>query len=273
MVGALVWVCALAVSLGSLRQPRLEVEPDEIHSSESRIPPARFHEQVPTAYPTNAADHHPSPAKLLVPVPDLPNREDSAVDAGRGRERVVDETQSVPVRPIGTARAESLLRVDPIAALEIARELPATERRDDFLEQAVMEWGGLDSKSSARWVRQIQSESLRNRLLGAVALGMATDQPGAAARLASEEMQPGSEQDRVTVGIVQRWIQSDPDGAAAWVEQFPQSPLRRVVVETLLSGWLSKDPAGARQWVLRLPEGGLRTHASAVASRWLDKAL
>lgn len=179
-----------------------------------------------------------------------------------------NEPQDLIGTSTNTAPVEVLLRVDPVGALRVARELPDSDRRHELLEQAVMEWGSVDSSAPVDWVRQIQPGSLRSRLMGAVALGMATGQPLAAAKLAAEEMESGAEQNRIVVGVLQRWIQSDPNGAASWVEQFPETALQRALVVTLLTGWFAKDQTGAEEWVVRLPEGGLRTHARSITSRW-----
>lgn len=167
----------------------------------------------------------------------------------------------------GMAEAEAMLRVDPVAALEMARELAATERRDEFLDQAAAEWGGRDAVAAAGWVRQIENRPLRNRLLGRVAVGMATDFPAAAAQLVANEMEAGGEQDRAVISVIQRWVKSDPLAAAAWVERFPQTPMRGAAVEVLVSGWWKSDPQGVRTWMRGLPERRLQQRVSSVIQR------
>jgi hypothetical protein len=121
--------------------------------------------------------------------------------------------------------------------------------------------------AAAGWVRQIEHSPLRNRLVGRVAIGMATDSPAAAAQLVAEEMAAGSEQDRAVIAIVQRWVKSDPMAAAAWVERFPQTPMRGAAVEALVGTWWKSDSQGVRNWLRGLPERRLQQQVSAVIHR------
>lgn len=167
----------------------------------------------------------------------------------------------------GWEKAGAMLRTDPVAALEVVRAWPSTERRDEFLDQAVAEWSGLDGAAAVGWVRQIEHPPLRNRLMGRVAVGMATELPDAAARLVANEMEAGGEQDRAVVAIVQRWVRSDASGAAAWVARFPPTPMRRAAVEALVGAWWNSDSDGVRVWFRGLPEGRLQQQVSAAIRR------
>jgi len=60
---------------------------------------------------------------------------------------------------------------------------------------------------------------------------------------------------------VQHWVQQDPKAAAAWVEQFPDGPLRDAAVEKLLKLWADQDLIGAGSWLGGLVSGPSRDAA------------
>ena len=159
------------------------------------------------------------------------------------------------------------VRHDPRQALDVLRGLPSSERRDEALERAVMEWATLSGKIAGDWAGQIGEASLRDRLSGAAALGMAAREPEEAARLAVAQMAPGKGLDRVVVTIVQHWVQTAPDDAAAWVGAFPESEVRRAATDSLVRRWAESDTVGLKAWVRGLPEGSLRRQVVALVAQ------
>lgn len=159
------------------------------------------------------------------------------------------------------------VRHDPRQALDVLRGLPSSAPRDDALERAVMEWATVSGKVAGDWAVQVGEVSLRGRLSGAAALGMAAREPEEAARLAVAQMPPGEGLDRVVVSIVQHWVQTAPDDAAAWVEAFPESEVRRAATDSLVRRWAESDFVGLKAWVRGLPEGSLRRQVVALLTR------
>jgi hypothetical protein len=76
--------------------------------------------------------------------------------------------------------------------------------------------------------------------------------------LAVKSLNPGDDQDRTVVAVVQRWAQKSPAAVAAWVAQFPDTPVRTAATENLIAVWTSKDSEAANHWVQSLPESSLR---------------
>ena len=62
----------------------------------------------------------------------------------------------------------------------------------------------------------------------------------------------------MAVAIVQRWVQSEPESAASWVAQFPDTPSRETTVQNLVAFWVAQDREVAGHWLEALPEGTLR---------------
>lgn len=60
--------------------------------------------------------------------------------------------------------------------------------------------------------------------------------------------------------ITSGWAQSDPAGAAAWIEALPgNSPERDALLAGIVSGWALQDPEAAAEWLdsVRPPRPGL----------------
>jgi hypothetical protein len=124
-------------------------------------------------------------------------------------------------------------RTDPRSALVLAVGLPPTRERDDLLLHAASQWAGADSATAQAWAARVPDPVLRERLLAAMTVATAEQDPAAAATLAATRLAPGAEQDRAAVAIVQRWAQTSPLTAAAWVEQFPDTAARKAAVWNL----------------------------------------
>ncbi len=161
------------------------------------------------------------------------------------------------------ALAYEMNRENPNAALALAAELPESQNRDEFIVQSAGSWGALASKESIEWAGQIPDESLRHRVLGAIAAAVAESDPSAAAKLAVESLPAGREQDDAIVGIVQRWVQTSPEQAAAWVAAFPEGSLRETALEALVKLWADKDLVGTGAWVDTLTSRASRDTAVA----------
>lgn len=145
-------------------------------------------------------------------------------------------------------------RENPQTALELAAGLATSRERDDLIDHAVSQFASIDPRAAADWVLQIPQQSLRGRLLAAVATAAAEEHPAEAATLVATAIEDGEEQTRAAVAVIQRWVQTAPKDAAAWVKQFPQGPLRHAAAENLLVIWSLKDRQAAAAWLETLPE-------------------
>lgn len=145
----------------------------------------------------------------------------------------------------------------PTMALGIVSALVPGPDRDNLLIHAISQWGSLDAQAANNWVQQISEDSLRQRLQGEIAVSLADkDEAGAGAMAAN--LAPGLDQDRAVVEIVQRWAQTAPASAGAWIVAFPDTSLRQTALETLVGIWSVQDNPGAASWVRSLSPGPLR---------------
>jgi len=186
--------------------------------------------------------------------------------------RTLPESESREVVTLGLGY--EITRTDAVKALEVAASLEPTRQRDDLIEHAISQWATTDFAAAVQWADgNISDPGLRQRLLAAVAVAAAGQDGAAAATLAATALVPGAEQDRTAVAIVQRWVQNQPEQAAAWVAQFPDTPVRETTAQNLVAFWAAQDGEAAALWLRSLPAGTLRAAGmTAYAQRQLPAA-
>lgn len=159
---------------------------------------------------------------------------------------------------------------DPRKALELARDLPEGQVRNEIITHIAGEWSAKSPEKIVEWAGQIRDEGLRQQVVSRVATAWADTNPASAAGLALNSLPAGKLQDDAVMGIVQRWVQSQPADAAAWVGQFPEGRLRDTATEEVMKLWSDKNPADAGKWLDSLPSGSSR---DAAASAYVGKVL
>ncbi len=122
------------------------------------------------------------------------------------------------------AVAYETARTDPQLALTLAGTLPPGRDRDDALVHAISQWSASDFAAASAWALSLSDSPLRERLVSTAAV--ACPDPATGARLIATALSPGAEQNRAAIEIAQRWAQSSPESAAAWIAQFPPSSTR-----------------------------------------------
>jgi hypothetical protein len=131
------------------------------------------------------------------------------------------------------AVADEAVRTEPVEALRLVVELPADPRREELIRHAATEWAAQDPTGAVAWAEQIPDAALRVKVLAGEAVSWAEQNPEAAATLAVEKLPPGRLQEDAVISIVQRWAQQQPEVAIAWVEQFPETPLRTLAMAVI----------------------------------------
>ncbi len=172
---------------------------------------------------------------------------------------------------IMAAVGSEAVRSDPFEALRLGFELPAGAAKTNLLRRAASEWAVKDRDSAVQWAQQIEDKDLRQLVTEQVAVASAEQDPVGAATIAMQQMVPGTEQDRAVVSIIQRWVQTNPEHAAAWVREFPQCQLGRDAMDNLVNLWTDKDLVASGDWLLTLPAGELRNVGILAYSRALER--
>jgi hypothetical protein len=166
------------------------------------------------------------------------------------------------------ARTEPEKALD-LAAVDIEPTLPG---RDELVRYAAMQWASKDPESALTWGLQISDGALREQVMACIATALAETDPVAASTLALAAVSTGRLQDDAVMGIVQRWVQKEPEMTAAWVEQFPDGSLKQTALENVVKLWADRDAEQVAEWLNNLSSGWTRDTAVAAFAGWLTPA-
>ncbi len=124
-------------------------------------------------------------------------------------------------------------RVDPVDALQIASQLPASDHTDGLLLHSLAQYASSDPQQSQQLALSLRQGPLRDEALSTVATVQAKQDGAGAAQFAVQNISPGPGLDRAVIGVIQLWAQNDLASTAFWVQSFPASPIRNQAVESL----------------------------------------
>lgn len=145
---------------------------------------------------------------------------------------LADETARLAVKlQVGN----EMIRQNPVAAMKLAIELANAPGAEGLMHSAFAEWAATDPLAARDWLLQCEAGGFRQQALANLAWAGADSDPLTSATLIASLLPGGVEQDRAAFGVLQRWVQFDWNGAAAWVVDFPDSPLREQALVLLNS--------------------------------------
>jgi hypothetical protein len=177
---------------------------------------------------------------------------------------------------------EAATRKEAAIAITLAANAPLGPERDRLLSYSIRQWAITDRESALVWAKRASDATLREEMLGQIAIDWGIQNPSEAARFAATALASGKAKDNAVINIVRFWAPSAPAQTAAWVEQFPDGPLRNAAMENLIDVWAKDDIFGAGAWLSQLPAGRSRDTALSVyasilaasspdeAARWAD---
>lgn len=124
-------------------------------------------------------------------------------------------------------------RVDPVDAMQIATQLPASDYANGLLLHSLAQYASTDLAQSQQLALSLPQGSLRDQTLSTVAIVQARQDGAGAASFAVENIPPGPGLDRAVIGIIQLWGQNSFTAASAWVQSFPDSTLYDQAAQSL----------------------------------------
>lgn len=119
-------------------------------------------------------------------------------------------------------------------ALDLVANVPPGADRDNVVDYAVQQWAAEDAAAATTWARQWPDPTLREKMLGQIAVNLAAQNPPAAADWLAMQPADAAIADDTVITIVRYWACLNPADAAAWVGEFPAGPLRDAAVENAL---------------------------------------
>lgn len=94
------------------------------------------------------------------------------------------------------------------------------------VEAIVGRWAAKDFSAAEDWVNGSTMGDERNTLLAKLAQARAEREPAEAAAMVSESMTSGEAQEEAAMSVLHQWLRRDPDAAVAWIDAFPDGPLK-----------------------------------------------
>ena len=122
--------------------------------------------------------------------------------------------------------ASACATTDLQTALAAALDLPAGEARARLAAQLVGEWAMKEAPAALEWAKNLPEGDERDEIIAGWVTATAEAAPELSANTAAQDIRPGAIQNRAVVATVQRWMQSDFEGAKKWVDDFPEGVLR-----------------------------------------------
>lgn len=115
---------------------------------------------------------------------------------------------------------------DPTSAIRLATDCQLDEIPGDLLGNLTASWAARDLSGARAWVNGQPAGELRDQLMERIVFECAKTDPSAAARLVADRMGSGDSQIEAAISVLHQWTLQDLPAAVAWVERFPQGPLR-----------------------------------------------
>lgn len=139
---------------------------------------------------------------------------------------------------------------DPAKALTSAWELGLGHIADELsdgktLEKLAGQWAVVDLSAALTWAgnQPGDEEKRRDLVMKGIASVWSQTSPEDAALLVTTQMTPEHEQFEAAMDVVRKWAVKDYDRAAAWVDMFPEGPIRDRAREELSSAITNQSPS------------------------------
>lgn len=167
----------------------------------------------------------------------------------------------------------------------------------DALTRVLQKWMEQDREGALAWINSFSDEKKREGILGTLVAVQGDRDPAQIARLVSEEIEPGSVQDKLIGDLAWRWGTTDSTGALNWAVQLSEKRLQQLVLprltfnmspdsaptlielaeriggeqkESTVSGalrtWVRDDPKAAASWLETQPPN--QNYYYSVACTW-----
>lgn len=122
---------------------------------------------------------------------------------------------------------------DPQAAIQLRERYSLDAYSSSALENVTQRWAKNDLSAALKWTTALPVGEKRDAMISSIAFVASESQPAAAALLVSEEISPGETQNEAVLAVLHRWAKDDPAAAKAWIELFPDVPLRTTALAEL----------------------------------------
>lgn len=193
--------------------------------------------------------------------------------------------------------------IDPEGAIQQAMTYDDKRRQHDALEESITGWASTSPEEAMAWVDAIEDPKERERFRDDLVSGMADHDIAGATDyvvelaaagdqraddyledVAREQLRNGNLQHSVQWAedlpegelrgqamdaVANRYVNQDPEAAAAWAARYAEEDYAARVVEEVGDEWAERDPVASVDWLASLPEGrGQREGIHSALGEW-----
>ena len=156
--------------------------------------------------------------------------------------------------------AGSLIADSALSAFLLLNEFPAGPKMDEMMRQAAMELATADSAAAQQWANSQPDPAASELLWSAVATVMAENTPEDALSAALEHLTDPIVRDRVTLEIVQRWMQNDVSAAASHTLTL-NGAAGRAAAHAVAGYWSRANSEQCESWIASITNPELKSSA------------
>ena len=125
-----------------------------------------------------------------------------------------------------------LAQTDPAEAVRIREQYVPDNVPNLALEGLVQQWAEINLSAALAWTLARPQSGQRDGLIAHLAFVESQTAPAEAVDLVVDQISPGPAQNEAAMSVLHQWALRDFAAASAWVEQYPEGPLReRAVLE------------------------------------------
>lgn len=123
-------------------------------------------------------------------------------------------------------------QTDPAEAVRMREQYVPDNVPNLALEGLVQQWAEINLSAALAWTLARPQSGQRDGLIAHLAFVESQTAPAEAVDLVVDQMSPGQAQNEAAMSVLHQWALRDFAAASAWVEQYPEGPLReRAVLE------------------------------------------
>ncbi len=123
-----------------------------------------------------------------------------------------------------------------------------------------------DPEQAIEWASGLEPALERAEAFGRIGVVISAKDPERGAALVMAEMPAGTPRDRAVVQVAQRWAETAPEEAAAWISAQPGGAARGTGLREIALRWSAADFGGFARWIESREEGKARLEALLAAA-------
>ena len=116
---------------------------------------------------------------------------------------------------------------DPAQAVDVAQQYHLGEGAGDVLPVLAMQWADKDLTAALAWAGNQPAGEQRDQIMARIAFVESQTSPAEAGARVLAQIPAGPVQEEAVMSVLHQWSLNDMAGASAWVELFPEGPLKK----------------------------------------------